>query len=235
MLLVASLATFAHEFEVDGIYYDKFSSSTCAVTYKGPNFLSAAYSGNVTIPSQVTSEGITYSVTKIGEGAFNNCTGLTSITIPESVMRIGGNAFNGCANIDSISLPNSVTSIGDGAFFKCTGLTSITIPNSVTSIGFGAFQNCSGLTDVTCLATTPPTVYSDTFSHYGTLHVLPGCKAAYEATAVWNEFTIVEDATDGIEGITADAHAADARKFLQNGRILIRKAGKTFNAAGVEL
>ncbi len=160
--------------------------------------------------------------------------GCKNTTIPNSVTSIGKYAFEDCTGLTSITIPNSVTSIGKSAFSGCKGLTSITIGNSVTSIGYYAFLGCTGLTDVTCLATTPPTVSSG-FSQYGTLHVLPGCKAAYEVAEVWERFTIVEDATDGIESITADAHAADARKFLQNGRILIRKAGKTYNAAGVEL
>lgn len=92
------------------------------------------------------------------------------------------------------------------------------------------------MADVTCLATTPPTVRSSTFSQYGTLHVLPGCKAAYKVAEVWKNFTIVEDATDGIEGITVDSPVAGKDgKFLENGRIFIRKNGKTYNAAGVEL
>ena len=64
-------------------------------------------------------------MTSIGDVAFSNCSGLTSITIG-----------------------NSVTSIGDFAFCYCSKLTSITIPDSVTSIGDYAFRGCSGLTDV---------------------------------------------------------------------------------------
>ena len=88
-------------------------------------------------------------VTSIGDGAFRDCTGLTSITIPNSVTRIGGLAFDGCTGLTSITIPNSVTSIGDRAFSDCTGLTSITIPNSVTSIGGWAFDGCTGLTSIT--------------------------------------------------------------------------------------
>ena len=89
------------------------------------------------------------SVTSIGEGAFDDCTSLTSITIPNSVTSIGGHAFSNCHGLTSITIPNSVTSIGDWTFAYCSSLTSITIPNSVTSIGISAFGYCHSLTSIT--------------------------------------------------------------------------------------
>lgn len=65
------------------------------------------------------------SVTSIGNYAFEDCTGLTSITISNSVTSIGDNTFYGCASLTSVTIPNSVTSIGDYAFSGCTGLTDI--------------------------------------------------------------------------------------------------------------
>ncbi|HHT70624.1 MAG TPA: leucine-rich repeat protein, partial [Firmicutes bacterium] len=58
------------------------------------------------------------------------------------VTTIGDEAFYECTGLTSITIPNSVTSIGTDAFSGCTGLTSITIPNSVTSIGMDAFSGC---------------------------------------------------------------------------------------------
>ena len=89
------------------------------------------------------------SVTSIGDGAFNGCSSLTSITIPNSVTSIAKRAFSYCSSLTSITIPNSVTSIGNYAFYGCSSLTSITIPNSVTSIGEQAFYDCSSLTSVT--------------------------------------------------------------------------------------
>ena len=80
------------------------------------------------------------SVTSIGSGAFENCSGLTSVEIPNSVTSIGNSAFKGCTGLTSITIPNSVTSIGGFAFSGCSGLTSIVIPNSVTSIGGSTFE-----------------------------------------------------------------------------------------------
>ena len=86
---------------------------------------------------------------QIAATAFEDCSGLTSITIPNSVTSIGDWAFGGCSSLINIEIPNSVTSIGDNAFWGCSGLTSITIPNSVTSIGYCMFRGCSGLTSIT--------------------------------------------------------------------------------------
>ena len=64
-----------------------------------------------------------YSV--IGESAFENAIGLTSIVIPASVTNIGFGAFENAIGLTSINIPASVTSIGDFAFFNATGLKSI--------------------------------------------------------------------------------------------------------------
>ena len=119
--------------------------------------------GDVAIPSSVTSIGdsafgdcsgltsvtIPKSVTSIEDWAFYDCSGLISITIPNSVTSLGRGAFSGCSGLTSITIPNSVTTIEEVAFYGCSGLTRITIPNSVTSIGDGAFGGCSSLTSVT--------------------------------------------------------------------------------------
>ena len=65
------------------------------------------------------------SVTSIGEGAFQSCTSLTSITIPASVTSIGSGAFSGCSSLKTILIPEEITKIGYGAFYNCTSLTSV--------------------------------------------------------------------------------------------------------------
>ena len=85
----------------------------------------------------------------IGNYAFSDCTGLTSIAIPNSVNSIGNGAFMWCSGLIAVTIGNSVTSIGRDAFKNCTGLTSVTFPNSVTSIGSNAFSGCHGLTSIT--------------------------------------------------------------------------------------
>ena len=95
--------------------------------------------GPVTIPEGVTS---------IGYGAFDGCSGLTSVTIPASVTSIGNSTFSGCSSLTSVTIPDGVTSIGDRTFYNCSSLTSVTIPTSVTSIGDRTFDGCSSLTSV---------------------------------------------------------------------------------------
>ena len=89
------------------------------------------------------------SVTSIGEGAFCCCAKLTSITIPDGVKSIGNHAFAGCSALESITIPDSVLNIGDSAFEGCTALKNITIPGSVLSIGDNAFKECTALESAT--------------------------------------------------------------------------------------
>ena len=153
LMLGVGVSTLAHNFEVGGIYYNYIdkTAKTVAVTYKGSSYNSFndEYTGSVTIPSSVTYSGTTYSVTTIGDNAFEECSGLTSVTIGNSVTTIGYGAFYDCSGLTSVTIPNSVTTIGERAFIRCYGLTSVTIGNSVTTIGESAFSVCHGLTSVT--------------------------------------------------------------------------------------
>ena len=99
--------------------------------------------------SGLTSLTLPSGVTEIGWGAFDGCKGLTSLTIPSSVTSIGKYAFYGCSGLTSLTLPSGVTEIGEEAFHGCSGLTSLTLPSGVTEIGFGAFDGCKGLTSLT--------------------------------------------------------------------------------------
>ena len=128
--VVFSTSALAYDVKIDGICYILISEDkTAAVTFGDEK-----YSGEVVIPSSITVEGKEYTVTLIGAYAFENCSGLTSVTIPNSVTSIDGYAFKNCSGLTSITIPNSVTVIDNDAFSGCISLTSITIPNSVTSI-----------------------------------------------------------------------------------------------------
>ena len=151
------------------------------------------------IPNSVWYNGIKYPVTSIRYHAFYECKSLTEVTIPNSVTTIGNGAFDSCtglqkviwnarnadyynglsydspfSNCDRLTdfvfgeeveyipdylcfqltslkklvIGNSVTTIGMWAFYECTGLTEVTISNSVTTIGYKAFDGCTGLQKV---------------------------------------------------------------------------------------
>lgn len=133
-----------------GVYTYTVTNSKAEITnYTGTG-------GAVSIPSKL---GV-YTVTKIGEEAFADCTGLTSVTIPSSVISIGDNAFIHCLDLKQIlvDITNNQYSSVEGVLFNKTKSTllqypsgktgSYIIPKSVTNIGINAFAY-SGLTSVT--------------------------------------------------------------------------------------
>ena len=82
--------------EIDGIRYVLNAETTqAAVIAKS----SSEYSGEVVIPESVEHEDVVYSVTSIGQSAFKDCSGLTSVTIPNSVTSIGNYAFAYCPEL----------------------------------------------------------------------------------------------------------------------------------------
>ena len=145
----------------------------------------------------LTSVTIPNSVTSIGSSVFSGCTGLTSVTIPNSVTSIGGRAFYGCTGLTSVTIGNSVTSIGSYAFWGCRGLTSVTIPNSVTNIGRSVFAGCTNITKLTSCATTPPICGTQALTDINkwdcTLIVPTGSLSAYQAADQWKDFFFIEE------------------------------------------
>jgi len=81
-------------------------------------------------------------------------------TIPSSVKTILQGAFYNCSALTSVTIQNGMTSIKSGAFYGCFGMTSVTIPSSVRYIGEGTFDDCSRLTSVISLNPVPPVVES---------------------------------------------------------------------------
>jgi len=105
---------FSYTYQGNTLYYDSTSSNTVSVVFN-PN---GKYAGDIVIPSQITYNDTTYSVTSIANLAFASCDSLTNVTIPSSVTSIGDGAFRDCQSLTSITIPNSVTSIGVSVFFK---------------------------------------------------------------------------------------------------------------------
>jgi len=175
---VTSIGNYAFRYcsSLTGIWVDEmneaYSSDECGVLFnKDKSALivcPGAYSGAYTVPNSVTS---------IGNGAFFECTSLTSVTIGDSVTSIGDRAFSYCDSLTSVTIPNSVTSIGDRAFSYCDSLTSVTIGDSVTSIGDYAFKYCDSLTDV---------YYSGTEEMWNEITISDGNSDLLDATIHFN-------------------------------------------------
>ena len=159
-----AFAAQAYQQTVDGITWTYTVNNGYASVESGSE-LSAAIptetSGALTIPSNLGG----FTVVGIGDYAFWDCSGLTSVTIPNSVTSIGDNAFSGCRMVREATVPGwecdmpfgsvtnlviseGTTNVVNGAFSGCSGLVRVTIPDGVTSIGDDAFYGCNGLTSV---------------------------------------------------------------------------------------
>ena len=138
ILALLPMVANAEEVVINGIKYNLvYKAKTAEVIKNSPK-----YSGAIVIPDTVVYNDVTYDVTSIGQYAFHQCSGLTSVSIPNSVTRIREDAFAHCSGLDSITIPNSVTRIEGLAFEFCTNLTSIIIPNSINNIEGNVFCGC---------------------------------------------------------------------------------------------
>ena len=167
--IATSLSAAAYSFESAGIYYNITGNNTVEVTYSDRN--NNTYSGSISVPETVTNNGTEYSVTKIGEYAFQG-SAVTSVSMPECITSIGQYAcnecgsletvvlptnlddfsgwciFRNCRNLKNIAIPENVTEIPNGTFINCSSLAAITIPHGVSEIGSNAFYGCSSLTSI---------------------------------------------------------------------------------------
>lgn len=142
----------AHDFEVEGIYYNNLGNSQLTVTHRDSTYDAYLdeYKGHVNIPASVTCNGNTYEVVAIGHDAFKG-SALTGVTLPNSITTIDLGAFEDCNTLVEAELPNSLTSIGSLAFQGCSSLKSITLPCSVVGLCPYVFESCTSLDNVTIL------------------------------------------------------------------------------------
>ncbi len=157
---------------INDVYYnlnetDKTASVTCRYKYGDPTtdwmyFTSdSLYKGDVVIPSEVVSDGVTYTVNEIGTNAFAGSKLMTSLSLPATVTTIGSGTFSLCNSLASISVDaeNDVYLSDNGImytkspisiFFVPRALSGIvTLLDGLTEISSSAFQGCSFVTSVT--------------------------------------------------------------------------------------
>ena len=90
---------------IDGLWYKlDYDKNKLTAEVVAPEEGSSMYQGDVVIPESVEYEGVTYSVTSIGAGAFMGCTELTSLTIPPSLTEMWDDAIDGCSALQRINI-----------------------------------------------------------------------------------------------------------------------------------
>lgn len=102
------------------------------------------YAGKVTIPSVANG----YTVTTIGEGAFQFCEYVTEFEIPTSITSIHRQAFAYCSAITSLEIPDQVQELGDACFYWCESAKSIKLPAGLTSIPQMMVTSCHALENI---------------------------------------------------------------------------------------
>lgn len=162
--------------------------------------------GNISFPQSLISIGnyafhecwglgsinLPESLTTIGNFGFWNCSAVKELILPNSITSIGSNAFAYCYYIGNIKLPESLTTIESNTFEKCYNIKSIILPSTLTTIKSKAFYNCYNLAEIKSLASTPPTLDTNTFELVNRdipVTVPEGCIKAYAMNKGWRYFT----------------------------------------------
>lgn len=127
---------------VNGLKYNILSEQdkTVELTFLGDSVGDLRYVGNIIVPDRIIIGNNIYTVTVIGDQAFDYCRDLTSIILPNTIISINYAAFYWCDKLTTIDLPSSLKYIGTYAFEYCYGLTSVTIPDQVEKIDDWAFD-----------------------------------------------------------------------------------------------
>ena len=145
LCLIASQQLAAYDFIKNGIAYSVTNAASRTVAVVPADSM---YGGNIVIPATVTHDNITYTITSIGDKAFNNYSGiydenqkLLSVSIPKYVKTIGVEAFRRCVNLKSVNFASDaqLETIGVGAYFHCDSLKEIDLPDSVKVIAGESF------------------------------------------------------------------------------------------------
>lgn len=180
-----------------GLTYILYMDHTATVA----NYDNSTPDGVIDIPDTVTKDNIDYTVTAIGDSAFESFptpTNVSSVFIPATVRSIGDSAFSYCNALTTVTFAegSQLKSIGLAAFYGTEQLyprfKEIKIPDSVDTIGSGAFFYCQDLERIT-LPSALQTLSSVTFY---------GCAALSEVTFPASLKTIESSAFSGCRNLS---------------------------------
>ena len=188
------------------------------------------------ISKKIEYNGNSYAVTSIGDGAFDSCEDLASVTIPEGIKSIGENALSGCGissivipegvetlgnhalaynSLVEVVLPKSLISMGDGMFSNCLPLTEIVIPENVAYIGEYAFTGCRALT-VYYEGKTLPTTWNKNWNA-GKCPVVLDCRNNEKATN--GGIYVIIDGIRYVLGGNKEAAVSQQNFYVENATI----------------
>ena len=153
LLMIAGVTkVFAqNEFTVDNIVYHPYNSTTAWVWGCNIDVTS------LIVPSTVTYNNHTYTVTEIYQYAFKGNTTLTDVILPNSMTMIGEEAFMNCTSLTTVVLPEGLTTLNSGAFQGCSSLQFFNkrvgdayispneLPSTLTTIYINTFMGCTSL------------------------------------------------------------------------------------------
>ncbi len=223
MALLVSLTTWGQRFQVA---LESGQNILCFVT-SGTNDVTVEQvegespSGDMVIPETVSDGTNTYTVRKIRNDGFRECTGLHSVVLPNTVTDIGYAAFCNCVDMVEANIGNSVVNLDPYAFYNCPSLNSMMLPESVDGIGTWVFYAC-GFTE--------PLYNSRTFAYfpdgYASEYVVPDGieKIAYGAFAECNNLVSVT--------MPNSVTSIDHRAFLSCGNLETVNMGESVTYIG---
>lgn len=146
-MIALSFQSNAQQATIDGIIYQVVTvegGDSYAETVRPPQEGETVISytaETITIPAEVTIEGATYPVKKIGDHSMRQNPNLKTISLPEGLEIIGNSSFAGCPELTEVAVPVTVKSIEDWAFHECFKLEKINIPDGITAITEHTFQS----------------------------------------------------------------------------------------------
>ena len=163
---------------------------------------------------------------------------IVQLSFPSGLTGIGQFNFASYYALTFLKIPYGVSILKWSAFGGCNALETVEIPSSMAIIEDFVFADCYSLKTVYNLATVPQSINAKVFDGVDiskcTLYVPQGCKAAYEAAPVWQDFIIKEMAKpEAIDQVQSDK--GQGTKVLRNGQLYLMYNGTMYNVQGAEV